>query len=322
MQNLDKLRRRNGKILKSFSFSDILKEYNRHLKLEKNQSLYTRASKLERLNFFFNKTGMQPDEVTREDILNFLENKGGCVATLNSYKQAFWCFFSWIGKGDIVNDIELAKREKLKDHPVINQEEYEKMIAVTREYEAPDVQIQRNITMLSFLWHCGMRVGELLQIKKQDVTFDNLGIKILLHNEKIPGTRYNRILSYDCNTMLDIKEYFAERDWERKHVFVPVRTDSETMSSEAVNQILKNCAEKAGIGKRVHSHLFRHTKASRMAKEQFNEEYMRRWFGWTDGSKMPSHYSHLVQKDVDEVLLKRKGMMDVDNPQASVSRFT
>lgn len=321
-QNIVKMDNRIEKIYNKFSFSDTLRRYNRHLKLEKNQSIFTRYSKLERLNYFFNRTRLDPLKVTKDDLLDFLENKEGSVSTLNSYKQAFYCFFKWLGKEDIIKGIKIAKKEKLKDHDVVSKEDFDKMVRVIKEYHAPELQILRNITLLSFLYFCGMRVGELIDIKKDDVVFDNIGIKIKLTNEKINGQRYNRILKQDCNLISDIKKYFDMRNWDRNHVFVPLRTDSETMSGESVNQILKTAARKANISKNIHSHIFRHSRATKMAKNQFNESFMRIWFGWKKKSDMPSYYSHLVHKDVDKVLLKGRGLLDSMTPQSTISKFT
>jgi len=55
---------------------------------------------------------------------------------------------------------------------------------------------------------------------------------------------------------------------------------------------LKDAARKAGINKRVHPHLLRHTGATHLARV-LTEDQMRVYFGWTPTSEVPARYVHL-----------------------------
>jgi hypothetical protein len=57
----------------------------------------------------------------------------------------------------------------------------------------------------------------------------------------------------------------------------------------------------------VNPHLLRHTRATEAARSGWNEEQMRKFFGWAPGSPMPSTYTHLTAEDMRERVLKDRG---------------
>ncbi len=69
-------------------------------------------------------------------------------------------------------------------------------------------------------------------------------------------------------------------------------------------------AKAAGIEKRVHPHLFRHTTATQLSKV-WGESMMRTYLGWEPSSPMPSLYISLSGKDVENaVFCDRYGIIE------------
>ncbi len=68
----------------------------------------------------------------------------------------------------------------------------------------------------------------------------------------------------------------------------------------------KRIAEKAGIKKRIHPHLFRHSRSTHLAKH-LTEAQMKQYLGWVQGSDMAAIYVHLSGRDVDDALLRCTG---------------
>jgi len=75
----------------------------------------------------------------------------------------------------------------------------------------------------------------------------------------------------------------------------------------SVRMMLRRTARKAGLKKSVNPHIFRHSRATYLAKH-LTEAQMCEYFGWVQGSRMPSIYVHLSGRDVDGALLKIYGM--------------
>jgi integrase len=82
----------------------------------------------------------------------------------------------------------------------------------------------------------------------------------------------------------------------------------QPMQYDTIRMRLKKLAKKAGIKKRIHRHLFRHSRATYMA-DYLTEAQMNVYFGWIQGSEMPSVYVHLSGRDIDDAILKANGIV-------------
>ena len=77
-----------------------------------------------------------------------------------------------------------------------------------------------------------------------------------------------------------------------------------------IHGIVRDVANDAGIKKRVHPHLFRHTTATQLSKI-WGESMMRTFLGWEANSNMPSIYISLSGEDVEAaVLCDRYGIVE------------
>ena len=95
----------------------------------------------------------------------------------------------------------------------------------------------------------------------------------------------------------------------------------EAMQYGAIRMQLNKISKKAGISKKIHPHLFRHSRCTHMAS-YLTEAQMNVYFGWVQGSDMPSIYVHLSGRDVDDVILKANGVVDKDAKTANVNNVT
>jgi hypothetical protein len=80
---------------------------------------------------------------------------------------------------------------------------------------------------------------------------------------------------------------------------------------------VQQIAKKAGIKKRVYPHLFRHTRATHLAKH-LTEQELKIYFGWTMGSDMPSTYVHLSGKDIEQKILQLSGIVQKEKEGAPI----
>ena len=103
-------------------------------------------------------------------------------------------------------------------------------------------------------------------------------------------------------------------EWIRRHpmrknpdayLFCNSRNTTKPMRYQSVRKILNNLSKKAGLRRRITPHMFRHTRASILAKAGVSPYTMNKVMGWSTDSKMWRTYLHITQKDaVDEVLRK------------------
>ncbi|MFB6185313.1 MAG: hypothetical protein ABEI86_00395, partial [Halobacteriaceae archaeon] len=79
-------------------------------------------------------------------------------------------------------------------------------------------------------------------------------------------------------------------------------------------KILRKTAEKADIDKPVNPHQYRHSRASNLANE-ITEAQLCEWFGWVQGSEIPSKYVHLSGRDIDNTYDQLHGLYDPEEEE-------
>jgi integrase/recombinase XerD len=103
--------------------------------------------------------------------------------------------------------------------------------------------------------------------------------------------------------------------------FAKRTTELEPMQYGTIRMRLNKLAKKAGINKKIHPHLFRHSRATYMAN-YLTEAQMNMYFGWVQGSNMPSIYVHLSGRDIDDAVLKANGIIEKDVATLKVQKET
>lgn len=87
------------------------------------------------------------------------------------------------------------------------------------------------------------------------------------------------------------------------------RSIGDPMTYADVRKALTTTMKKAKIAKRIHPHLFRHTKASTLAT-MITEAPLEAQMGWVHGSKQSATYVHLSGKQQQKAILKAYGLID------------
>ena len=83
------------------------------------------------------------------------------------------------------------------------------------------------------------------------------------------------------------------------------------LSYDWAREMLKGIAKRAGIEKKIHLHLMRHSLATYYAP-RLTEAVMNEHFGWRQGGRTASIYTHLSGKQVDDQILAVYGKKKVD----------
>jgi integrase len=79
----------------------------------------------------------------------------------------------------------------------------------------------------------------------------------------------------------------------------PSRNDPyEPVEPASVNRLLTRLCKRAKVAERK-PHDYRHTRATRAARANWNESKMRHYFGWAEDSDMPAWYIHLANADLE-----------------------
>ena len=196
---------------------------------------------------------------------------------------------AWLRQRQVQN--KLVKEELLTEQEAI------KIIAHCKNL--------RDKAIVNLLFEGGMKMGELLNIKMQDINLLTQPAHIRLDGKtgvrQIGIVTSKRALMEYLGTVKGLKP--DEVIWKgdtRYNLGMPV-------SNDAVRSAIMKAAKAAGITKRVNPHSFRHASATINAKH-LTEMELKKYYGWSARSTMTGTYVHLADEDIDDAILKKNGM--------------
>ncbi|MGZ7067737.1 MAG: site-specific tyrosine recombinase/integron integrase [Methanobacterium sp.] len=169
-------------------------------------------------------------------------------------------FFEF-GGISILNEVQTPKRTKsLPKH--LNEKEVENLInAFDNESDnTPNKELinLRNKVILALLYSSGLRVSELVTLQTDYVDLQERTIRIRGKGEK------DRIVLFDDKTKVLIEEYIEKKPHEDKYLFV--NRLGNHLTPRYIQMMIKTCAQKAGIKKKVTPHILRHSFATHLLK--------------------------------------------------------
>ncbi|AAM07145.1 TPA: tyrosine-type recombinase/integrase [Methanosarcina acetivorans] len=231
-----------------------------------------------------------------QKIIADFERSELAASTKRDYKVIIRRFFKWL-KGDKSPAAWIKVSKKVSDQKLpeymITEDEVKRMIEAASN--------ARDKAIIALLYDSGCRIGELGGVKIKNITFDQYGAVVVVSGKT--GARRVRVTfaaSY-LAAWLDVHPYK-----EKSEAFVFINLEGvkkgEQMQYQAFQYTLKKIAKAAGIEKRIHLHLFRHSRSTELA-QYLTEAQMEEHLGWAQGSEMPRTYVHLSGKQIDDAIL-------------------
>ncbi len=297
---------RTQKILKNDINYEAIKKFSRDIKLLDNLSEFRvliYIGKLRPLAEFLKDKFLDPSEDDLKDSLEYFENKGNAPATIEIHKQTMKKFYYWYFKNDekynkvcgwikIRNNVNRHK----KAEDMITYDEYNSIL--------DNVNSLRDKALISLLYDSGCRIGEILPLRVRDVSMDDNGLN--LHVAGKTGERIVFIIGDSIAFLRQYLEVYKYKNDPDSPLFMDFENNTP-LKYDATRKMLNRAVKRAGIKKRVHPHLFRHSYASRYA-EILPESILKSQLGWTPRSNMVENYIHLSGNQVRNAILKANGM--------------
>src|SRR5207245_1180296 len=212
---------------------------------------------------------------------------------------------------------DLRKRRKIVEESKLPQESKDKILeflavctarglSLHREAVYAPYLNQRHRAFVALLADAGARISEILTLRIRDVAFDQYGM--VLNVEGKTGPRRVRVIGDSIAYVaawLEVHPAGKNRD---SPLFTGVNEMSRknVMSYAQSHKVLVSLKARAGLKKRIHPHLFRHTKMTEWASK-VPEAVLESQAGWVPGSGMAKIYVHLSGKNVDAAILKASG---------------
>jgi integrase/recombinase XerC len=251
---------------------EIYDRYIQYLEAEKNASPYTvRNYRDDLLDFlyFLKKKNVDPLNETKvdrhvlRDYLSELAERGIVKTSIARKLSAIRSFYRYLVREKIIvkNPIEQVSSPKLDKRlpSFLTIEEMKRLL------DAPDLSTplgQRDRALLELLYASGLRVSELVGLTLKQIDLTSNEIRVLGKGSK------ERVVLMGEPAAAALKSYLKEGRLqlmgEKKTKALFLNRYGQRLPERSVQRLLERYAKKAGIGKRVHPHLLRHTFATHL----------------------------------------------------------
>ena len=233
---------------------------------------------------FSNKT---PHQVSNEDIdyLYYLaEKKNASASTLNIAINALKFYYGEVLKRRFAYMIRRPKKDK-KLPVVLSQEEVSRILS--------SVTNLKHRLILMLMYSAGLRVGEVVKLKIEDIDAKRKLIRI--RGGKGRKDRYTILSEIVLKTF---KEYVGKYRPE-KWLFPGQRKDMH-ISTRTVQAIFERARNKAGIKKDATVHSLRHSFATHLLESGVDLRYIQELLGHKS-SKTTEIYTHVSTKNLSKI---------------------
>ncbi len=264
--------------------TDFLKDYYDFLKESKNAD-NTVASYHANVTRFFSEIQKGPDEITQQDIVDYINQKKSFLkpSTLRLMKASIKDFLIFM-ESDIKFDVHI-KKSQIEAQPIPSEQDFKKIFfyaGLKGGYEG-----LRNQTILSVLYHTGLRVGEARALEIEDLDLDEKYIYVFgkgARRRSVPinDTLYSVLVEY-----LKIRLLMSGSNG----LFLTAGKNhkGEIFSYDSFRQIIKEACRVAGYSN-LSPYCFRHSFCTKMIKSGASLSVIACLMGHSDTSSIPYYY--------------------------------
>ncbi|HIS61451.1 MAG TPA: tyrosine-type recombinase/integrase [Candidatus Scybalomonas excrementigallinarum] len=174
--------------------------------------------------------------------------------TARNIRASISSFFSWLRKTGRIDRNPMDLVEVIRPDQTIKEVFTDEQIIQLRE----ECTNKRDLALVDFLNSSMIRVGELQQLNRSDIEFNERECIVFGKGSK------ERIAYFDGNAKLHLQAYLEERKDNNPALFVglkPIHGKYERLTINGIQDTLRRLGKRVGF--RVHPHKFRRSGATR-----------------------------------------------------------
>ena len=242
---------------------------------------------------FLNFIDKNPFDIQESDIKNYLlylaEEKQSATSTLNQAINALKFYYGTMLKRKFVYEVKRPRKDK-KLPVILSQEDVAKILS--------SVDNLKHKTLLMLVYSAGLRVGEVVKLKPEDI--DSKRMLVFLKGSKGKKDRYTLLSETTLKTLREYWKEYKPTKWlfpgPDKERYITIRT---------AQRVFEMACEKALIKKDVTIHSLRHSFATHLLENGTDLRYIQELLGHKS-SKTTEIYTHVSNK----ALMKIRNPLD------------
>lgn len=278
-----------------------IEDYLRYIKTVKKYSDYTIINyqeDIEEFNKYLNNSSIL--NINYETVSLYLEHLYKLKLNRNSISRKLSSlrgFYEYLKKENLIETNcfkEVSNPKKYLTLPkYVDNNDLEKMFMV------PNLETplgQRNRLIIELLYATGIRVGELVSIKLEDIELSQNTIKILGKGSK------ERIVIYGsfCEDILELYLSDGRKELKPKSNYLILNKNGNQLTTRAVRDIIDNIILQAHINSHVSPHMLRHTFATDLLSNGADLMSVKELLGHSS-LNTTSIYTHLTDEQIRNV---------------------
>ena len=196
------------------------------------------------------------------------------VSTIRTYFNKLNVFFNWLEINDIIEKDSLTSKiikppnPRYHDAKALSEPQVAKIMAtIALRNMDNDCLLKRDLAMIKTLLYTGVRKGELLGLRIQDVDFMQ---KTLFINRDTSKSKKSRCIPLHYSLLTALKFYLKTREQQNiisEYLFVSIKRNTP-LTRQGMKYWVKKYKRLSGIN--FHLHQFRHTFACNLAIQGTN----------------------------------------------------
>jgi integrase/recombinase XerD len=240
--------------------------------------------------------------------LVYQQEAGLSPMTIEGSYRALLCFFNWCEAspdvGEPASPIGHGQRKTVKrpkvDAPQMDFCTYEEYVALTQAIDLASWIDYRDWCMISVMFWCGVRRGELLAMQVGDVDYAKERIRI-----RVSKSRRSRSVFLVNDIVAGIRQYLHLRPrWEGEALWAAFDKArygiAGALTATGLRLMLKRRCERAGI-RFLHPHLFRHGFAMAYLNAGVDLKAVGDLMGHTSYKTTEKHYARWIEEPLQRV---------------------
>ncbi len=265
---------------------------------KKNYSVNTYTSYINDLYYFYIFIKKDLTKVTFEDIKDYLEHlnlKKEKTSSIRRKISSLKSFYKFLYKNNYMNkkDYPLTKISYPKMEKKLPKFIYYNDLLEIINESSKDKDGVRDRLIIEMLYATGVRVSELINIKINDIDFNNRRIIVLGKGNK------ERIVYYGEYAEEVLKEYMKTHE-RKNHNYLFVNSRGGKLTDRGVRYIIDNIMSKLSVKTHVTPHVLRHTFATDMLNNGCDIKVVQELLGHSS-LKATEIYTHVTNEHLKKV---------------------
>lgn len=243
----------------------FLKDYSRYLKIERAMSPNTVSSYCSDITFFLDFADVDADKVSSGDIISFIASRNGAskrsqARLLSSLRS----FYTWLCLEKVIEANPCDRLDSPKTGRYLPSVlSVDEIVSIMDSVDVSDVQGLRDRAILEVLYGCGLRVSEAVSLKISDVFFKEKFVRVVGKGDKERIVPLGDMAADALVNYLEVRTVPYSKEHEDV-LFLNLR--GRSLSRVSVFKMVRLQALKAGIGKEISPHTFRHSFATHLVE--------------------------------------------------------